>query len=231
MTPVPTFDALTIDVGGVFVVPDHTRLAAAFSAAGITVDRDRFWEGHYLAMHAVDEARSPAETFGTYVPGFCRHIGLRDKAFEAGVAALDPLFGPSGLWSEPIPEAIADMADLHDAGVPMAIVSNADGTVADILRDAKVCQTGDGPLTPVVAIVDSGAVGVAKPDPRIFDFALRSLGTDPARTLHVGDSVHYDITGARAAGLAAVHFDPRSLCRATDHAHISRLADLLDLAG
>lgn len=229
MTALDDFDALTLDVGGVFVVPDHDRLARAFAAAGIIVDRDRFWDAHYLAMHAVDEARSPAETFGTYVPAFCRHVGLVDDDFIAGVAAVDALFGPSGLWTQPIPGSADDLAALHDAGVPMAVVSNADGTVAEILRAAGVCQVGDGPLVPMVTIVDSGAVGVAKPDPDIFTFALDVLGTDPARTLHVGDSVHYDIVGARSAGLAAVHFDPRSLCTATDHAHITRLAELLDV--
>ena len=90
-----------------------------------------------------------------------------------------------------------------------------------------MCQVGDGPHVPVAAIVDSGALGVAKPDPAIFAPALDALGTDPSRTLHVGDSVHYDVRGAEAAGMAAVHFDPRRLCRSADHAHIAALTDLL----
>ena len=61
-----------------------------------------------------------------------------------------------------------------------------------------------------------------------FDFALAALGTQPGRTLHVGDSVHYDVGGARAAGLQAVHFDPRRLCEDGDHDHIASLRDLLD---
>lgn len=225
---VPPFDALTLDVGGVFVVPQHDRLDRALTDAGVDVDRGRFWDGHYLAMHAVDEAESPAETFGTYVPAFCHHLGLRDAEFDSGVAALESLFGPSGLWCEPIPESIEGIRDLHRAGIPMAIVSNADGTVHEILDRAGVCQAGDGALVPVVAIVDSGALGIAKPDPATFGPALDALGTDPARTLHVGDSVHYDIRGAEAAGMAAVHFDPRRLCTADDHPHIAALTDLLD---
>ena len=226
-TRIPDFDALTLDVGGVFVVPRHDRLAAALRAAGVDVDPATFWDGHYRAMHAVDADQSPAETFGTYVSAFCHHLGLRDDDFDTGVAALDPLFGPSQLWSEPIPESLAGMQALHDAGIPMAVVSNADGTVDQLLRDAGICQVGDGPCVPVVAIVDSGAAGVAKPDPRIFDAALDALGTAPARTLHVGDSVHYDVRGAQAAGMPAVHFDPRGLCRADDHPHIAALSDLL----
>lgn len=227
MGDLPAFDALTLDVGGVFVVPRHRVLLEALEGAGVEARPETFWDGHYLAMHAVDAARSPAETFGDYVPAFCHHIGLRGAAFDDAVRALSPLFGPSGLWSEPIAESVAAVRGLHEAGIPMAIVSNADGTVARILAEAGVCQAGTGPLVPVAAVVDSGAEGVAKPDPAIFRPALAALGTDPARTLHVGDSVHYDVRGAEAAGMPAVHFDPRRLCRLDDHPHITSLLDLV----
>ena len=224
---VPDFDALTIDVGGVFTVPEHARLARALAAAGLDPDPAVFWDGHYLAMHAVDADQSPAETFDTYVPAFCHHIGMRGADLVAAVSALEPLFGPSQLWVEPIAASVAGIRVLHEAGIPMAIVSNADGTVAKILADAGVCQVDAGPCVPVVAIVDSGLAGHAKPDPRIFRPALEALGTDPERTLHVGDSVHYDVHGARAAGMPAVHFDPRRLCRSDDHPHIEALTELL----
>lgn len=224
---VPEFDALTLDAGGVFVVPSHDLLAGALSAAGVHVDRSRFWDAHYLAMHEVDTARSPAETFGTYVPAFCHDLGLDVDDVQAAVAVLEPMFGPTGLWSEPIAASVTGLRALHDAGIPLAIVSNADGTVAQHLADAAVCQVGGGPCVPVAAIVDSGAIGVAKPDPGVFGPALEALGTEPGRTLHVGDSVHYDVHGARAAGMPAVHFDPRGLCGMDDHPHISALTDLL----
>jgi putative hydrolase of the HAD superfamily len=223
----PAFDALTLDVGGVFVVPDHDRLSAALDAAGIASDRGSFWDAHHLAMHAVDAEQAPAETFGTYVAAFAHSLGHRDGGAERVAACLAPLFGPSGLWTEPVPGSAEALRALHDAGVPMAVVSNADGSVAALLGAAGLCQVGAGPLVPVAAIVDSGAVGVAKPDPTIFAPALEALGTDPARTLHVGDSIHYDIRGAQAAGMPAVHFDPGRLCPLTDHPHITSLVDLL----
>lgn len=220
-------DALTLDVGGVFVVPDHGRLSAALTQAGVAHDPEAFWDGHYHAMHGVDSAQSPPETFDAYVPAFCHMIGLADDDVDRAIAAISPLFGPSGLWVQPIPGSIDGMAALHAAGVPMAIVSNADGTVHQILEQGGVCQVGDGPCTPVVTIVDSGALGIAKPDPATFAPAIDALGLEPERIAHVGDSVHYDVEGARAAGMIGVHFDPRRLCRSDDHPHITSLDELL----
>jgi putative hydrolase of the HAD superfamily len=68
---------------------------------------------------------------------------------------------------------------------------------------------------------------VEKPDPGIFSFALDALQAQPARCVYVGDTVRFDVTGARAAGLFPVHLDPLGRCGGNgDHAHISGLAEL-----
>ena len=62
---------------------------------------------------------------------------------------------------------------------------------------------------PVRCVVDSDVVGVAKPDPRIFDFAaVHFPGVDRTRICYVGDSVTMDVTGATAAGLHPILLDP-----------------------
>ena len=53
------------------------------------------------------------------------------------------------------------------------------------------------------------SVGVAKPDPRIFEFGLAVFeGIERHRIAYVGDSVTMDVMGARAAGLFPVLLDP-----------------------
>jgi len=54
------------------------------------------------------------------------------------------------------------------------------------------------------AVVISGEVGVAKPDARIFRFALHELGVEPENVWHVGDDLNTDVAGAKAASLTAV---------------------------
>ena len=47
------FEAVSLDVGGVLVVPDHGLIAAALRGTGASFDRERFGIGHYVAMAAV----------------------------------------------------------------------------------------------------------------------------------------------------------------------------------
>jgi len=57
-------------------------------------------------------------------------------------------------------------------------------------------------------VVDSSAVGLRKPDPRIYHLALERLGVDAAETVFVDDAVG-NVVGARAVGMRAVHVGPR----------------------
>ena len=52
--------------------------------------------------------------------------------------------------------------------------------------------------------INAAMVGAAKPDRPIFDAAVRAGGAAPHETLHVGDHPHYDVHGAREAGLRTV---------------------------
>jgi putative hydrolase of the HAD superfamily len=49
-------------------------------------------------------------------------------------------------------------------------------------------------------------IGVAKPDPRFFLSAADGIGTDPSTVLFVDDTER-NVDGARAAGMAGVHWD------------------------
>ncbi|MCG3171369.1 MAG: 5-amino-6-(5-phospho-D-ribitylamino)uracil phosphatase YigB [Pseudomonadales bacterium] len=51
-------------------------------------------------------------------------------------------------------------------------------------------------------------LGTSKPAPAHFEAALRAAGVEPGRALHVGDHSEHDVGGARAAGMAAVWFNP-----------------------
>jgi len=57
-------------------------------------------------------------------------------------------------------------------------------------------------------ILCSEHTGRLKPDPAPFDRLARELNTDPERILYVGNSVSYDIKGAKAFGMHAALIRP-----------------------
>jgi putative hydrolase of the HAD superfamily len=133
------------------------------------------------------------------------------------------------VWNEILPGVTDGLARLAATGVALAVVSNSDGTVEALLADLGLAQVGDGPGTPVTAIVDSGVVGVDKPDPAIFSFALDALGLPAAAVVHVGDTVYADVDGATAAGIRPIHVDPVGWCRSPAHDHVDGLGGVADL--
>jgi putative hydrolase of the HAD superfamily len=109
------------------------------------------------------------------------------------------------------------------------VVSNASGQIEDVLARSGVCQVGDGNGCSMRVIVDSHVVGIAKPDPRIFDFALEHFrDIDRSRIAYVGDSVTMDVAGGRAAGLHPVLLDPFDDHPGADFDRIRTLSELLD---
>ena len=221
------FDAVSLDVGGVLVVPDHGTLAGALVRAGIAHDVDRFGVGHYVAMAAMDRAASDPEVFTDYLAGFVAAVGVAEsERVAAHDVLLEVLLTP--VWCQPVPGSRTAVRALADAGVRLAVTSNSDGTVADLLRRHEWVQVGDGPGVAVEVITDSGIVGVGKPDPRVFQATIDGLDLPPERILHVGDGVLYDVEGGAAVGMQTVHMDPYSICESTDHRHARSLLDLLD---
>jgi putative hydrolase of the HAD superfamily len=95
------------------------------------------------------------------------------------------------------PEVPAVLERLRAGGARLAVVSNWDVSLHDVLERTELRALVD-------AVVISAELGAAKPDPAIFRAALERLGAGAPEAIHVGDSLEHDIAGARAAGLEAV---------------------------
>jgi putative hydrolase of the HAD superfamily len=235
-------DAVVLDVGGVFVVPHGELVAGHLRAAGVEVEPgdDRYHRAHHRGVRALSDQLGDDRTghdesdpafWRAYHRAYVAALGVADHRLDDARRALARLFGSgAGIWRQPITVNIAALGRLA-AVRPLAIVSNNDGTAEAQLLEFGVCQVGDGPLPSVAIVVDSGVLGVAKPDPAIFRPALEALGTDAARTLYVGDTVHADVHGARAAGMAVVQLDPYDDHAGFDHHRLRHLGELADLLG
>ncbi len=95
-------------------------------------------------------------------------------------------------------DAEAVLAWLARASIPLALITNgASDTQREVVRTLGIEQRFG-------AVVISGEVGIAKPDPAVFAIAIDRLGVEPQHVWHVGDMLRTDVAGARAAGLMAV---------------------------
>jgi putative hydrolase of the HAD superfamily len=221
------FDAILFDAGGVLVLPDPTVLGPllAYYGADSSVAAQR--RAHYAGMAAKSEARASETFWAEYNLAYVRSAGVPDDHLEHAADTLGRTRS-AALWRWAIPESLDALARLHAEGVPMGVVSNASGQIEDTLTRSKVCQAGDGPYVPMRVIIDSHVVGVTKPDPAIFDFALVHFAEfQRDRILYVGDALVMDVQGARAAGLVPVLLDPYDDHDGADFHRIRSLDELL----
>jgi putative hydrolase of the HAD superfamily len=206
--------AVFFDAGGVLVLPDRHLLAGALAEIGIAIDPDAVPLAHYRAVRTLDRPSTRRDYQRALLP----QLGIVPERTADALAVWERLADRARtarvFWSEPTPGAAETIAALNRAGVTVVIVTNSDGHGEENLRNSGFADT---------PVIDSTVVGVAKPDPHIFEIALELAGADPGASVHVGDAVVNDVAGALAAGITPIHFDPFRLCRASDHRHVRSL--------
>ena len=75
-------------------------------------------------------------------------------------------------------------------------------------------------------IINSEMAGVKKPNPFIFEMALKKAETRPETSLMVGDSLEADIQGAIAVGFQALHFNVHN---SQQHEFCEMIDDLIEI--
>jgi putative hydrolase of the HAD superfamily len=126
------------------------------------------------------------------------------EAADAGVPAesfVDAFM--ASIVLEPIPGALETVADLRRRGLEVAIVSNWDVGLEELLGHIGAAQL-------FTAIATTAEANAPKPDPAVFRLALERIAVQPDRAVHVGDEDE-DEQGAMATGM---HFAPAPLATA-----------------
>ena len=103
----------------------------------------------------------------------------------------------------------------------LGVISNSYGNMPALLAEAA--------LAPFEIVLDSAAVGLAKPDPALYELALARLGVAPASVLHVGDSWERDVVPAHAVGMRTAWLARPEVTTPAEPPNVWRLASLLDL--
>ncbi len=78
-------------------------------------------------------------------------------------------------------------------------------------------------------VTDSEQVGVKKPNPKIFEYALEQAGATAATSVMIGDNYEADIMGAAAVGMQTICFNCHALILPDEVLGIDTLSELKQL--
>jgi putative hydrolase of the HAD superfamily len=129
-------------------------------------------------------------------------------------------FGNPSAW-ELYSDTLGALEQLRSNGLSLAIVSNWNSSLKTIVEGLKIENYFD-------FIVSSAEAGVKKPSPKIFELALEHAGVGPSQVVHVGDTYHTDVLGARRAGIRGIMLDRQSGAH-HEHEVITTLTELCSL--
>ena len=77
-------------------------------------------------------------------------------------------------------------------------------------------------------ITNSEMVGVKKPNPKIFNFALELANAIPRESIMIGDSLEADVEGAAKIGMDTIHFDYKNLHNNHNYKRITNLKAIVN---
>ena len=195
-------EAVVFDFGGVYTASPFTAAAEVGAAVGLDAatavslllgpydhDTDHPW--HRAERGELDLVR-------------CRDEVLAHSRDVAGVDLdLWELFAVMGERMDGVRAEVVDATRAaRAAGLRTGLLTN------NVLEAREFWR----PLLPLDElfddVVDSSAVGLRKPDPRVYRLALDRLGVSAAETVFVDDAPG-NVVGARAVGMRAVLVGPR----------------------
>ncbi len=218
--------ALLFDFGGTLAFLDFELLAREFSREGRKLDALALEHAEYAGRAAIDRVlmsgpkkQADSAAYEHFFRGWMTAAGIPQEEFGECAAKFGAIHREATLWRVVRAGTFEALEAFKSAGYRLAIVSNAEGQVE---ADAK--RFGLAPYFDV--IIDSHVVGVAKPDPRIFQIALERLGVAADEVRFAGDIYSIDVEGARAAGIEARLVDQHRRYTWVDHEKIRHIGEL-----
>ncbi|HET7342333.1 MAG TPA: HAD family hydrolase, partial [Methylomirabilota bacterium] len=191
-------------------------VVAELSRHGHAVALEGFRRAEWRARVRLDATFQPGastehpSTGERYLAFVLDELGIVQAGTRAALARWRLGYNPPrGLWTDLEPGAEEALRLARARGLRTGVISNSNGTIADILDELGLARH-------VEFVLDSSKVGVEKPDPRIFRLALERAGVEPHEAVYVGDLYSIDVLGARAAGLRAILMDPGACWGARD---------------
>jgi len=153
---------------------------------------------HSLSRHIDDFESVWATTYSDRQTGsieaYFRGLGLDDDALTEclrlrGDFTRDALVPREG--------ALETLEEARRRGLKRGLISVCSSDVEEVWDETELANHVD-------EVVLSCAVGLSKPDPRIYELTCERLAVEPADCLFVGDGANDELAGAERVGMRAV---------------------------
>ncbi len=167
----------------------HRRMAAHLG-----VEEERFTEAWLARRVQRDEGR----TRDSFV-AVCADLGLAEPELDT---LLDLRLAYHREYLVPRVDALPTLRALRAGGARIGLISVCSEEVEQIWDETPLAPYFD-------AVVLSCAVGVSKPDPRIYRIACDRLGVEPGDCVFVGDGANDELPGAERVGMRAIQLRVR----------------------
>src|SRR5262245_3046438 len=160
--------AVLFDAGNTLIHMNYAAIALYLSGRGRSCTAHEVADAERRARVRLDDdlangaSTESTDTQGRYLRYVLNHFGISDEHEVEEIASWRRGYDlPLGLWTVRDPEAPAALQRLKASGLIVGVISNSNGTVRSILEATGLARDLD-------VVIDSGVVGVEKPDPRIF---------------------------------------------------------------
>src|SRR3954471_22585977 len=183
-----SIEAVFFDAGFTLVFPDTALTLAPLASRNLPLTQEHLFAAERHAKHELDESHSHGD-FGVdarYWQTFYAHL-LENLGVPHDAALLDALAASTRKgtnWRTVRPGTHETLQDLRTR-YRLAVISNSDGSVGRLLDELDLGQYFE-------SVTDSHVCGCEKPDPRIFQVALETLGLRPEQAIYIGDLYSVD---------------------------------------
>lgn len=218
------YKAVLFDAGNTLLFLDYARLAPAVArATGVPLTAASLAAQARPAALALERAdATDRERASRYLESLFRLAGVPESQIPVVRETLLTLHREKHLWGGVLPGTVETLERLRAAGCRLGVISNSDGRAEEGLEAAGLRRFFE-------VVIDSQLVGIEKPDPRIFEAALRRMALAPTDAIYVGDIYEVDVVGARRAGMDVVLLDPLGNHAGRDVQVVTRIDEIADL--
>lgn len=175
---------------------------------GLDFDRSDFRSAFEHALEAYDHQRQSNQlerTTASLLQESLSSFGYEEISPDILRRGLKRFYSVSETHWQPMPALHAVLDELRDEGRLLGLISNA-GDAENVRRLIDKVEIRDY-FDPIII---SAAIGIRKPDPRLFEIVLDQWQVNPESIVMIGDRLEADILGAQNAGIHQIWLKPEA---------------------